>query len=71
MSYGPKIRLLPFAPIKGERGWATRRYVVGRIQLRFGVYNRVVHFGLSREHQARKAPVRAFFSKALAGELVL
>jgi hypothetical protein len=42
----------------------------GCATLGFGVYNRAVHFGLSRE-QARKAPVCApFVSTALAGELV-
>src|SRR5215469_10471222 len=46
-------------PLKVSGGCATRRYVVGRIQPSFRVYNRAVPFGLSREHPAWKAPVRA------------
>ena len=51
-------------------GCATRRYVVGRIPLGFGVHNRAVHFGLSRGILVEGACARAFFSTALAGELV-
>ena len=74
-AYGPKIRLLPYAAIKGER--RLRNTPILRrsdspegIQRSFGVYNQAVHFGLSGE-QARKAPVCApFVSTALVGELV-
>ena len=56
--------------IKGGRRLRNGRYFGGRIQLRLGVYNRAVHFGLFREHQTWKAPVRVLLYSTLAGELV-
>jgi hypothetical protein len=44
----PENRFLPYGrPLRVSGGCATRRYVVGRIQLSFRVYNRAVHFGSS------------------------
>jgi len=45
-------------PLSVSGDCTKRRYFGGRIQLSWGTYNRAVHFGLSREHQAWKAPVR-------------
>ena len=57
-------RLAP--PIKGERRLRNTPIRRRSDSVSFGVYNRAVHFGLSREHQAWKAPVRSFLSTALA-----
>ena len=72
LAYGPKIRLCLSPLIKGERGLRNtpmchRSDSAGLRSLQ----NRAVHFGLSAEHQAWKAPVSPFFCTTLAGELML
>src|SRR6516165_2479880 len=46
-------------PIKGERRLRNTPIRRRSDSVSFGVYNRAVHFGLSREHQTWKAPVGA------------
>ena len=48
--------------LRVSEGCATRRYIVGRIQLSSGVYNRAVHFRIvSGASGVEGARARAFF----------